>query len=320
MDQNKSKCSDAHEALDVELDQPATSLPVEALPGINEAHGSGATQSLGHNLSTERAVKRHGSVLVLGQDGGLDADLSDKSRHAQEERAGHGDEEKGDATADKASPHSSAVRVEFVAARLLGDAEEVGEADGDVERDVRHGSSDGSREGENLPLLQTANAAPEADVAWGGDDLVGPSSVQVRGRGTSDGGDDDKAERQDAGKDGLEKLHGPAHGDGVDHLVAETPPACKLAALGDEMPDGAADRRGDGLLVDKGDGGTGLEKTLLLILGGRLVGVGNGDGGGGGFNHGEYGQDIGKCVLDLWGVLAVTLRRIEQRRTGDVPG
>lgn len=300
MNQDKSKCDEAHQALDVELDQPATSLPVEALPGINEAYNSSATQSLGHNLSAKRTVKRHSGVLVLGQDGSLDADLSNGGRQAQEKRASDGDEDNSDPTTEKASPLSSAVVGEVVLTRLLVEPEESDEAHGKVERGIRHGSSDGSWQGENLPLLGTRNAAPEADITRGGNDLVGPSGVQVRGGGTGEGRNENKAEGQHLGNDSLGQLHYPAHGKGGDQLVAEAPPASKLAALSDEMTDGAADGRGNGLLMDEGDGGAGLEKTLLLILGSSLiVMVGNGDGCGRGFDHSEYGQEICKCVLDL---------------------
>jgi hypothetical protein len=125
--------------------------------------------------------------------------------------------------------------------------------------------------------------------------------MQICGGCAGDAGNQDWGDGQEGRDKSLEKAGGPADGESIGDLVAEPPPAGELASLGDKVAEGAADRRGDGLLVDERDLGAGLEEALLFVLGGRLVVVGHGDGGGGRLHHGEDGEDIGERVLGLVG-------------------
>ena len=79
----------------------------------------------------------------------------------------------------------------------------------------------------------------------------------------------------------------------------EAPEAGEATGVGDNMLDGATDARGDGLLVDKGDGGTGLEEALLLVLGSGLVGWGDGDSGVWSLDHAEGSDDFLERVRQL---------------------
>lgn len=324
MNKDKGKRGDAHEALDVHLDEPATSLPVEAPPGIHEADTSGTAEDLGHGLSAKGAVERHDGVLVFRQDGSLDADLGHDSRHAEEKSGGNGGYEDDCAAANEAGPLSGTVLGQIVVVRLLTESEQRHKTHGDAEGNVGHGSGNGGGKSENLPLLTAGDAAPETDIAGGGDNLVGPGSVEVRGGGTGGGGNEEVAERDesiDTREERLAKAHDPARCEGVDDLVAETPPASESAGLVDKVANSAANGRGDGLLVDEGNGGAGLKKTLLLVLGGRLVVVGDGDGGGGCFDHGEHGEDIGERVLHLVALSAGShMQRIARAETYQADG
>jgi hypothetical protein len=68
--------------------------------------------------------------------------------------------------------------------------------------------------------------------------------------------------------------------------------------MSDEVADGATNGRGNGLLVDKGDGRSGLQKTFFLVLVGGLLGHGNS--GDGGLDHAERGDDFVEHVCHLF--------------------
>lgn len=315
VEKDKGKRNDTHDALDVGLDEPTASLPVEAPPRIHEANAAGSTEDLGNDLAAKGAVKGHNGVLVLGQERGFDTDLGNNGRHAQEEGAAYGDGDDCDPAEEERRPLCAVVIAEFVALALLGETEPRDEAHGEEDRNVRHDRGNGSGEGEGLPLLTARDAVPEADVAGHGDDLVGPGGVQVGSRSAGDGGNDDSADGKETREECLEQTTDPAQRESVDHLVAESPPAGELASLAGEVADGGAHRRGDGLLVDEGDLSAGLEEAFLLIFGGGLVVVvGHSDGGGGSLHHGEHGEDICERVLHLVVPLARAQRSPKHRK------
>jgi len=284
--------------LDVELEKTATRLPVEAPPGVKEADATSATNNLGYDLAIERAVERHDGVLVLGEDGGLDTDHGDDGGKAQEQGAGDADDDDGDEADDERGPLGAVVFADIFRVDAI-ETEELSGTLGDVDGDIGHGSVNGSREGEDLPVGAGRNALPEAGGAGHRNDLVRPGGVQVGSQSTSEGADNDHTERDKGGKDALDHVANDGEGNSPESMVPESPEAGKTSTLSDQVFDGGADRRGKRLLVYECHGRGSLEEALLLVLGGGLFGGGDGDRGGGSLDHAERGDDVLEHVFDL---------------------
>ena len=87
MSHDNDEEGDNSEELDVKLDNAAASLPVERLPGIEEANRAGASKNLGDDLAIESAVEGDNSVLIIGEDRGLDAGKGNMGWENQEDGA-----------------------------------------------------------------------------------------------------------------------------------------------------------------------------------------------------------------------------------------
>jgi hypothetical protein len=284
--------------LDEELDETTTSLPVEAAPGVQEADLAAAAVHLRDSLAVEGAVEGDNRVLVLGQDRGLDADQGYHGGQAQEQRAEDGEDGDADDAHGETGQLASAVAYELL--RVLAvQAKEGADADGQVYGHVGHAGGDGGRESERLPVALGRKALPEALCRRHGDDTVGPDSVEVGEDCAGESADKDRlaGNRRESS---LEKRGGQNKGKAVDGMKPETPETCKGTGVGDDVVDGGADARGDGLLVDEGDGRASLEETLLLALVGRLrCGWRDGDGSVGRLDHAERGDDFLEHVREL---------------------
>lgn len=303
-DVHNNEDSERHDGanLDVQLDQAATSLPVEAAPGIEEADAAGSAKQLANDLAAEGAVERYDGILLLGQERGLDADLSDCGGDAEEEGGEDGEHDGGQATDGKAGPLAAGVLVEVLRVDLV-QTEQNGDAGGQVQADVGHGGGDGGGRGKRLPGRLAGDALPEGSLGGHGDDLVSPCGVEVGNGGAGKTADDDglagDAAEEERCKEAAEELDGKGEGQGVECVDLETPEASPLASVGDEVLDGAADAGGDGLLADEGDGGPGLEERLLLALGCGLLGRGDCDSGVRGLDHAQGGDDFLEHVVEL---------------------
>lgn len=281
-----------------ELDETATSLPVEAAPSVKEANNAGATHHLLDDLATEGAVKRHNGVLLFGQDGSLNADQGDHGWKAKEEGSEDGEDENGDDTHDERGPLCTFVVGEVLLLKLV-QSEEHAEASDHVKADVGHSGLNSSGNGKSLPLFPGRDTLPEGLGSGHADDLVCPCSVEVGDKGTRDTSNDDGL-CGDRGKRGAEELGRHHKAESVDAMLLDTTEASPAASVSDEMLNGAADAGGDGLLVDESDGGSGLKKAFLLLVVARLVCGGRySDGGDGALDHTERGDDRLKHVGQL---------------------
>jgi hypothetical protein len=286
--------------LDVQLDQAATSLPVEAAPGIEEADTASSAEQLANDLAAKGAVKRNDGILLLGQEGCLDTDLGDCGGDAEEEGGEGGEHDSGEATDGKAGPLAAGVLVEVLRVDLV-QTEQNGDAGRQVQADVGHGGGDGGSRGKRLPGRLAGDALPEGGLGGHGDDLVSPCGVEVGNGGAGKTADDDglAGEAAEGGEEAAEELDGKGEGQGVECVDLETPEASPLASVGDEVLDSTADAGGDGLLADEGDGGTGLEEGLLLALGCGLLRRGDCDSGVRGLDHAQGGDDFLEHVVEL---------------------
>lgn len=294
------------ENLDPKLDKAAASLPVEALPGIEELDIAGATEDLRHDLAAKGAVEGDNGVLILWQDRGFHADESGDGGEAQEDGGAEGDANDGDDAGNNRGPLCTAVVAEILVLQAV-QAEKDGEELDDEERNVGHGGIKGSNRRQELPVRAGGDTLQELGVCGCGDDLVRPGGMEVGTHGTADSADEDEAEgnrEEEAGKDGIEDVGAAADAEAPDDAKPQATEAGKTAGLRDEVAKGAPDGRGNGLLVDEGAGRGRLEEALLDILGGGrgFVGGRYGDGGGGRLNHAERGHNIFERVLDLGAV------------------
>lgn len=307
---DKDKAGKDEEDLDVELDEPAARLPREAAPRIQEADDAGAAEHSRHDLAAKRAVKGHDEVLVFGENGRLDADQGDDGGEAQEQRAEDADDEDGDDAHDQRCPLRAVVLADVLVLELVQPHEHADGAD-NVQADIGHGGLDGSGNGKSLPVLLRGDALAEGLVVWHADDLVGPRGVDVGERGAGQGSDDN-GRRTKAGDDGGEDLGDEREEEGIQEVDLEASETGIAAGVGDDVLDGAANGRGDGLLVDESDGWSGLEQVLLLLLVTGFMGRrGDGDGCDGGLDHAEGGDDFLERVryLETCLVRIATLER-----------
>lgn len=285
--------------LDVELDKAASGLPVEGPPSVEEANGTSAAQDLGHHLAGKRAVEGHNRLLVIGKQGGFDADLGHCGGKHNEETGENGNGEDGDGAQCEGGPLGAAVVGKVVLTDVVK-AQDHDRALGNVHGDETSGGLDSSREGKLLPAGAGGDALEEASLRRHGDDLVRPGGVQVGSQSTGNSTGEEQTSRyvqkrdEDGAHDGEAEV--------VGEVAQDTPPARKAAGLGDQVADGTADGRGDGLLVDECDGGAGLDAGFLGVLETGLRGGGHGDGGRGRLDHGENGDDIFQRVLQLLAV------------------
>lgn len=298
MRQNEDKASDDEEDLDKELDETTTSLPCEAAPRLQEADRASSAHHLADDLATEGAVEGNNGVLVLGEDGGLDAHKGDNSRKAEEERASNGEHDQDDAADNQARSLGAIVLTRLVSIEVVETKQHADAAD-EVDADVGHSGVDGGGEREDLPARLGGEAfAPEGLGAGHRDDLVGPRSVHRCYGHAAEGSDEDRL-AWDVGKGGGEEARGEGEEDAVQDVDPVAAEAGEAATVGNEVLKGGADARGDGLLVDEGDGRAGLEKTFFLLLVGGFVGRGrHGDGGDGGLHHAKRGDDFVEHIRD----------------------
>lgn len=298
MEEDEGKTSNDEEDLNVELDEATASLPGEAAPRIQEADDASATENSGNDLAAESAVKRNNEVLVLGENRRLDADECDDGGKAEEERAHDADDEDGNNANDEGCPLGAVILTDVLLVELV-QAHEHANATDDVQADKGHGSFDGSRNGESLPVLLGGDALAERLVVGHADDLVCPGRVEVGERGAGQGSDENGG-RTKARQDGLEDLGDGGEEEGIEEVDLDASEAGVAAGVANNVLDGAAYGRSDGLLVDEGDGGSGLEQILLLCLvAGFMGGGGDGDGCDRSLDHAESGHDFLERVVDL---------------------
>lgn len=137
--------------LDVELDETAASFPVEAAPSVEEADLAASAEETADDLATEGAVEGDDGVLLIGEDGSLDADLGDDSGDAEEESGEDGEDDSGEEADGKAHPLTVGVLLEVLLIKLV-QTEKDGHAASQVQADVGHGGGDGSGRGQRLPV------------------------------------------------------------------------------------------------------------------------------------------------------------------------
>lgn len=310
------QAGDDEESLDVELDEAAARLPVEAAPCVHEADDASAAHELGDDFAAEGAVEGDDCVLVLGEDGGLDADEGDDCGDAEEQGACDGEDEESDDADDQGDPLRALVSLEVLVLELV-ETEEHAEPGAEVDGDVGHGGLDGGGEREGLPVALGGNALPEGLLCGCADNLVGPCGVDVCDGCAGESGDEDGL-AGDVGERAREELGDEGEDHGVEDVEAKTAEAGKAATVGNEVPDGAADAGGNRLLVDEGDGRASLEQTLLLLLVTGLVG-GRGDGNGsdGALHHAECGDNLLEHVRNL---CLVSLARLQVDAWANLPG
>lgn len=286
-------------SLEVELHKPATRLPREALPRIDEANTARATVDLGRDLALKGPVKGHNSILLIGEKRRLHADVGDLRGESQKETACEDDGDDGEELEDDADGAGGGLRVGH-----LVEAEEDDEGGDDVEGDVRCGALDRGGEGKRLPVGDGNEALPEARLRGHGNDLVGPGDVDLGEKGAGERGDDDHGAGE-FGQDGLEKASSHDEGGLVEPVVHEAPPRRGTSGVSPQVTKGAPDLSRDGLLGNEGDVGPGLEQAILSLLVWRLqidvvLGSGsNGDGTGGRLDHGQRGHDLADGIVDL---------------------
>jgi len=149
MGQNDHNGHHDEEGLGEELDETATSLPVEGPPGIQEANDAGTAHHLADNLAAESAVKRNNGVLVLWEDGSFDADKSDHGGEAKENGAGNSENGNSSETGNETHPLRTGGDVLVV---QLVKTEEHANASGQIQADVWHDGCDSGRDRERLPV------------------------------------------------------------------------------------------------------------------------------------------------------------------------
>ncbi len=288
--------------LDVQLQQAAAGLPVEAAPSVEESNAAGSSEQLPNDLAAKGAVKRHNGVLVFREDGRLDADLSDNSWDAEEEGGEDGEGDGSESADSKAHPLTLSVLLEVVLIQLV-EAKEDSNTNSQVHANVGHGGRDGGGRSKGLPMGLARDALPELCIRWHGNNLVGPGSVYVGYSGASKSADKDGLAREAAREEGEKEAGEEVDGEGEKHRVQSMDPesaeASVTTSVGDNVFDGGANARRDGLLVDQCDGRTALKKALLLVLVGWLIGWGDCDGGVGGLDHAEGSDDLLEHVRQL---------------------
>lgn len=168
--------------------------------------------------------------------------------------------------------------------------EEHGNAARKVEADVRHRALDSRRDSQDLPVSLGGQTLPERLLRRHADDLVCPCCVDVCDSRTAQGGDDEHLAGE-VGESATEEGGDEREENGVGEVEAQAAEAGPAAGVGDEVLDCAADGGGDGLLVDEGDGGSGLQEAFLLFFVCGLV-RGYGDGCDRGLDHAECGDDF----------------------------
>lgn len=273
MHDNEDKTADDEEDLEEELDETATSLPCEATPCLQEANVTSSSHHLADNLAAKGAIEGNDGVLVLREDGSLDADKSDDGRKAEEQRAHDRKHDHDDAADDQARGLGTVVLADLLGVEVV-ETEEHANAAGKVDADVWHSGVDGGRECEDLPASLAREAVTEEGLGGRhGDNLVGPGGVYV-GYGHAAECCDQDSLAWDAGKSGGEE----GRDEGEEHRVKDVNPVAtesgETSTVCDEVLEGSADARGHGLLVDEGNGRTGLKEALLLLFVGGLVGGG----------------------------------------------
>jgi hypothetical protein len=302
MNSEDNEAEHDEEVLEEQLDETATSLPVERPPCVEEANDTGSAHNLANDLAAKRAVKGNDGVLVLGEEGGFDADQGHHSGEAEEKRADDDEDEEGEDANGETSPRSAGSDLLLLEVVKV---HEHGYTSGQVQADVWHNSVDGGRDGKSLPVALGRHALPHGLLAGHTDNLVCPDCVYIGEDGTSDGSNDDGPARNE-GKGAAEEGRYDASEERVQNVNVVTAEARVATGVSDEVTDGGADGRGDGLLVNEGDGRTGLEERLLLVfLVRRFVGGGrDGDGGHGGLDHADCGNDF----IEHVGHLLVSVR------------
>lgn len=194
MSHDEDYSGDDKEELDVELDQAATSLPVERLPCIQETNAASAAEDLGDNLAGEGAVEGDNGVLILGQDGRLDADERDEGWEDDEEDASEHNDEDGQRAENHRCPVTASILGEVVTANFM-EAKEKDEALCNIHGEVFGRGLDGGGESEDLPAGAGDDALPEPGVRRHRDNLVCPCGVEVGQQSTGDGGNNNETAR-----------------------------------------------------------------------------------------------------------------------------
>ena len=117
---------------------------------------------------------------------------------------------------------------------------------------------------------------------------------------TRDGGAENGLAR-DLGKSSIQEGDYDAAEYRVHNMDTVSPEARAAASIVDKVTDGAANRRGNGFLVDEGNGRAGLKEVLLLALLGRglLSRWGDGDGSRERLDHAESCNDFVEHVRHL---------------------
>ena len=201
--------------LNVQLQQAATSLPVETAPCIEESDLARSTEQLADNLSAKGAIEGYDGVLIVGQDGGLDADLGDYGGEAEEEGREDGEEDGGEGADGEAHPLALGVLLEIVLVELV-QAQEDRNAAGQVQADVGHGGGDSGGRGEGLPIGPAGDALPERGLRGHGDNLVCPRSVDVGNGRAGKTADEDSLARDACREEGEEEGCEEVDGEGED--------------------------------------------------------------------------------------------------------
>jgi hypothetical protein len=251
--------------LDIQFQETAASLPVEAAPRIKEVDLAGSTKELANDLAAERAVEGDDGVLLVRQDGGLNANLGDDGGDTEEE-AGEDGEDEGSEDADgEARPLALGVLLEVGILELV-QTEENRDTTGQVQADVGHGGRDGGRRGEGLPVRLAGDALPESGLRGHGDNLVGPCCVNVGNSCAGKTADEDGLARDATGEERKEEAGKEVDGEGEDYGVKsvdlEAPEASETASVCDNVLDGGADARGNRLLANEGDGSSEGETVI----------------------------------------------------------
>lgn len=280
------------DGLEAHHEHPAPSLPIKALPGIDEADSAGTSEKLGSNLASESAVEGDDGVLVLWQERGLDADEGDVGGQDDEEDAG----EEGGEDAQHAEDGADGGDV----AGIVADVDEEEDADGDVGGEVLSCSSDGTGEEDALEVLGRDHALPEVRLGWHGDDLVRPCCVERSQDSAGDGKGNEVADGVDgAGENSHNNVGKDVGGDIVEDEDEAASPWCPPAGLGLEVAEGVAERGGEGLLGYERNLGAGLEEVLFGFVMGIALGSGDGDGGRGCLDHGKRCYDKVQHIVNL---------------------
>lgn len=281
--------------LDVELDQAHPRGTGERGPGVLDSNVACATNDGGLEPVLEGAVKRHDSLVVLGQEGCLDANEHDMCRNRKEDLEGHGDNDD-----EEHLPHVMVVGLpDGVVVRPsleFRDAQRSSKEKGD---EIAHlGGEEVEYQGQSNSaedLTKGKEALGERLGARGRDDCVNPAGPE-RSHGDGSNRGSDWGGDADSTKEAIAEARGD-HGGQIELVATEEglPAAdCIDCAQSGAEGGGGCGALAKGLIGIRRDGVAG--GIGRFVEGNRLVGRRRGI-----FDYGEDREDVVQGVTELEG-------------------